>query len=257
MGNLVAEERKVVIPGEEVASGMDFLPSAGTFRDGEKIFASKLGLVEVRNRVVRVIPLKGAYVPLRGDLIIGIVTDIGFAGWTVDIGAAAPANLPVGESVRDRVDLLKSDLSRYFDLGDIITAKVLNVSKSRMVQLTMRDYGLKKLRDGRVIRLSPSKVPRLIGKKGSMVGMIKDYTSCDLNVGQNGYMWISGPVEGQLLAEKAIDLIEEFAHVSGLTDRIKNLFEQNVLKIPKRVMPVEEPQERRYEENYDEGESNE
>jgi len=240
MGNLLIEERKIVIPGEEIASGMDFLPSSGTFRDGEKILASKLGLVEVRNRVVRVIPLKGVYSPVRGDLLIGVIADVGFSGWPVDIGASAPVNLPVGEAVRDRVELLKSDISRYFDIGDIIVTKVMNVSKSRIVQLTMRDYGLKKLRGGRVIKLSPSKVPRLIGKKGSMVGMIKDYTNCDINVGQNGYVWISGPVEGQFLVEKAIDLIEEQAHISGLTDKIKTLFEKHGAKPSGRVQNYEE-----------------
>jgi exosome complex component RRP4 len=225
MGNLLIEERKIVVPGEEIAQGMDFLPSNGTFRDGESILASKLGIVEVRNRVIRVIPLRGHYAPVRGDLVIGIVADVGFSGWPVDIGAAANVNLPVGEAVRDRVDLIKSDLSRYFDSGDVIIAKVMNVPKARIIQLSMRDYGLRKLRGGRVIKMSPSKVPRLIGKKGSMVGMIKDYTGCDINVGQNGYVWISGTAENQLLADRAIMLIEEKAHMSGLTDKVKELFE--------------------------------
>jgi exosome complex component RRP4 len=245
MGNLLIEERKIVIPGEEIANGMDFLPSTGTFRDGENILASKLGIVEVRNRVIRVIPLKGGYVASREDVVIGTVTDIGFAGWTVDIGAAAPSNLPVGEAVRDKVELLKSDLSKYFDIGDVIVARIMNTSKSRMVQLSMRDYGLKKLRGGIILKLSPSKIPRLIGKKGSMVGMIKDYTGCEINVGQNGYIWINGPVDGQLLAERAINLVEEQAHISGLTDKIKKLFEESGAKPIKRApIPEELPPQR-------------
>ncbi|MCD6547604.1 MAG: RNA-binding protein [Nanoarchaeota archaeon] len=228
MGIILVKEKDIVIPGEKVASGMDFLPSIGTFREGEDIFASKLGLVEIRNRVIKVIPLKGYYMPKRGDTVIGIVTDIGFSGWTVDIGAPAEVNLPVGEALRERIELLKSDLSKYFDIDDVILAKVFNVTKSRIVQLTMKEYGLKKLRGGRVVRITPSKVPRLIGKGGSMVSMIKKYTKCEINVGQNGYVWINGPVDGQYLAEKAIQMIEQKAHISGLTDEVKNMLEEGV-----------------------------
>lgn len=237
MGQLVIQEKQIVIPGEEIATGMDFLPSSGTFRDGEGIYSNKLGVVEVQNRVIKVIPLAGVYMPNRGDLVIGMITDIGFSGWTVDIGAPAPANLPVGEAVRERVELLKAEISRYFDVEDILITKVMNVTKSRIVQLSMRDYGLRKIR-GRLLKLSPSKVPRLIGKKGSMVSMIKEYTRCEINVGQNGYICVSGPVEGQVLVENAINLIEAKAHTSGLTDKVKELLESSGAKPVKQASPV-------------------
>ena len=228
MSELLIKEKDIVIPGEEIAKGMDFLPSHGTFREGESIYANKLGLAEVRKHVIKVIPLKGKYMPQRGDTIVGVVTYIGFSGWDVNINAAHEGNLPVGEAVRERVELMRSDLSRYFDVGDIITANVFNVTKSRVIKLSMRDYGLRKLRGGRVISISPSKVPRLIGKSGSMVSMIKEHTKCDINVGQNGFVWINGPVDGQYLVEKAVELIEQKAHTSGLTDKVKEMLEKGV-----------------------------
>jgi len=230
MNELLVKEKEIVIPGEEIAKGMEFLPSVGTFREGESIYSKNLGIVEVRNHVLKVIPLRGKYMPKRGDTVIGVVTNIGFSGWTIDIGAPYDANLPVGEAVRDRVELLRSDLSRYFDIGDVIVSNVLNVTKSKIIQLSMRSQGLRKLNGGRILKISPSKVPRLIGKSGSMVIMIKNYTNCDINVGQNGYVWINGPLEGQFLAEKAINLIEEEAHLSGLTDKVKEMLEKEGVK---------------------------
>ena len=231
MGKLLIKEKEIVTPGEELAEGMDFLPSFGTFRDGENIYANRLGIMTVRNRVIKVIPLSGRYLPNVDDTIVGVVTDIGFSGWMVDIGANGPANLPVGEAVRERVDLLKSDLSRYFNIGDVVMAKIFNAAKSRMPQLSMRGYGLRKLRDGIIKKISPTKVPRLIGKGGSMVSLIKEYTKCSIYVGQNGYVLVSGPTDGIFLVEEAIDKIAENSHVSGLTDMIKEFLEKKSKKV--------------------------
>ena len=230
MSELLVNEKEIVIPGEEVAKGMDFLPSMGTFREGESVYAKKLGLLEVKQHVIRVVPLNGYYMPKRGDTIIGVITNTGFSGWTVDIGSPYDANLPVGESVRGRLELLRSDLSRYFDVGDIIVANIYNVTKSKIIQLSMREQGLRKLNGGRIITITPSKVPRLIGKSGSMIVMIKKYTNCDINVGQNGYIWVNGPLEGQYLVEKAVKLIEKEAHLSGLTDKVKEMLEKEGVK---------------------------
>jgi exosome complex component RRP4 len=228
MGNLLVQERTIVIPGEEIANGMDFLPSFGTFREGENIISNVLGILTVSNHVIKVIPLHGVYYPQREDTVIGVVIDVGFSGWTVDIGAPTPVNLPVGDAVRERVELLKAELTRYYAIGDIIVAKIGNVTKSRIVQLTMREPGLRTLQGGRIIKVSPQKIPRIIGKNGSMVSMIKDTTKCEINVGQNGYIWLNGPIEGQMLAEHALKIIEEKAHLSGLTDSIKELLEKGV-----------------------------
>lgn len=226
MGNLLVNEKNIVIPGEEIANGMDFLPSFGTYRDGESIIANRLGIVSVRNRVIKVIALNGVYMPQREDLVIGVVKDIGFSGWTVDIGTVNYVNLPVGEAVRDKVELLKSDISKFYEIGDILITKVMNVTKSRIVQLSMRDHGLRKLQGGIIVRVVPQKIPRIIGKQGSMVGMIKEYTKCEISVGQNGFIWINGPADKMHITKNAIKLIEEKAHISGLTDKVKEFLER-------------------------------
>src|SRR3989344_3786979 len=93
MGELCIAERTVVVPGQVLAKGMDFLPGYAVFRDGEELIATRVGIAEVRGRLVKITPLSGAYVPKRDDLIIGRVVDITFNGWRVDFGWAYEANL--------------------------------------------------------------------------------------------------------------------------------------------------------------------
>lgn len=67
-----------------------------------------------------------------------------------------------------------------------------------------------------------TRVPRIIGKKGSMITMLKKETGAQILVGQNGRVWISGKSrdEEAIIAE-AIRKIEAEAHTTGLTDRVR------------------------------------
>ena len=91
----------------------------------------------------------------------------------------------------------------------------------------MKGMGLQKLKGGRIISVASNKVPRIVGKEGSMVSMIKQETNCSILVGQNGLIWINGTPEGELLAVDSIRKIEEESHLSGLTDKIKEFLENN------------------------------
>ena len=66
-------EKTIVIPGEIIKEGEDYLPGEGTRREGKSIIASRFGLKDEQNRLVRVIPLSGVYIPRRGNLVIGSV----------------------------------------------------------------------------------------------------------------------------------------------------------------------------------------
>ncbi|MEM5778733.1 MAG: exosome complex RNA-binding protein Rrp4 [Candidatus Aenigmatarchaeota archaeon] len=221
---LLVNERQLVIPGEVLARGLDYLPSSGCYRVNNEIKAKLLGLIKLKDRFISIIPLGGVYIPKPGDGIIGLIEDMQTTIWIVDINSPYDAILPLGEAVGEYVDLSKTDISIYYDIGDLIYAKVLNVSKSKQVQLTMNDYRARKLIGGRVLTITPSKVPRLIGKEGSMIELIKNKTKCQIIVGQNGVVWIKGEKEG--LAAKAILMIENESHIIGLTDKITALLEK-------------------------------
>ena len=225
MSQLIVDEKNVVVPGEIIAQGMDYVPALGSFREGDKIVASQLGLVNLSGRLIKVIPLSGRYVPKKGDVVIGKVVEIGFSGWRVDIGWAFEANLSMKEASSDFIDK-KTDLTQYYTYGDIVAGQITYVFGSKIIDLTMKGPGLRKLKGGRLIKIIPSKVPRVIGKQGSMISMIKEKTNCRIIVGQNGLVWIQGDDnDNVMLAVDTIYKIEEEAHMSGLTDRIKNFLE--------------------------------
>src|SRR5919112_3654514 len=72
--------------------------------------------------------------------------------------------------------------------------------------------------------ISATRVPRLIGKRGSMIQTIEQATQTRVLIGQNGIVVVTGrTVDGIELAVKAIRMVEEEAHTSNLTQRIKVL----------------------------------
>ncbi|HLE06680.1 MAG TPA: exosome complex RNA-binding protein Rrp4 [Candidatus Nanoarchaeia archaeon] len=215
------QERKVVIPGETLATGMEYLPGHGTHRVNEEIRASWLGLSEYNGSVIKVIPLKGAYIPREGDRVIGVIADVSYSSWDVNVFGPANAMLGIGDASRSYIEL-GEDLTRYYDIGDYIYAEVSKVSKSMFIKINMKDKMFRKLNTGLTVKISPVKVPRIIGKKGSMVNLLKEETGCTFIVGQNGIVWIKGETRQQeLLALKAIKYVENNAHMSGLTDTMK------------------------------------
>jgi exosome complex component RRP4 len=119
--------------------------------------------------------------------------------------------------VREFIDTTKSDLSRFYNVKDVIYAKV-NHANAHTIQLSMQDPRARKFRSGRIVTMSPSKVPRLIGKEGSMINLIKDHAKCRINVGQNGIVWFEG--EREEVVVDAIKLIEREAAMGGLTDKV-------------------------------------
>ncbi len=215
------ENRAVVIPGQELANGMDYLPGEHTYREGDKIFAKILGLANVAGRVIKVTPLAGPYQPKVGDKIIGQVTDITMSGWRIWTNTAYSAMLNVKDAT-NRFIRRDEDLSKIFAIGDFVVAKITKVTSQNLIDLTMRDPELFKVNGGRVIRINSQKVPRVIGKQGSMVGLIKRYTRCDITVGQNGVILVRGrEVDNELLAEQAVKLVAQKAHTSGLTEQVE------------------------------------
>lgn len=220
--NKGGNNKQVVVPGETIARGMDMLPGDGAFRQGEEIRANVLGLADVKGRLVKVIPLAGRYIPKEGDVIIGVVDGIRFSNWSIEINSPYGGTMPIAEASESYLDTKRNDMSDYFAAGDTILAKISMVDNRMNINVSMRGPGLQKLVGGHVFEIAPSKVPRVIGKSGSMVRAIKDATGCSLFVGQNGRVWLKGPgKEKEALAIQTIKRIEAEAHLSGLTDRIR------------------------------------
>lgn len=217
-------KRKVVVPGEEIISGEDFLPGEGARRVGSKILADRFGLAEKSGRVVKVIPIFGAFVPRKSNIIIGRVTDINFAGWSIDIDSASGAFLPLDECPRF---INRSEMDQFLAIGDVIAAKIWGV-KSKGIDLSLKGRGLGKLEGGFIFRIIPARVPRVIGKEGSMISLIKEKTNCNITVGQNGWIWIKGEsLDDQIKARNAIEFVSDKVYLGGLTEKMEEWFEKN------------------------------
>ncbi|MFQ5474808.1 MAG: exosome complex RNA-binding protein Rrp4 [Candidatus Nanoarchaeia archaeon] len=226
MSELKIQDKTIAVPGEVLATGMDYLPSFGTYRAGDDILASRLGLVTIDGKVIKIVPVSGRYLPKRNDVIITKVTEILMSGWRVDTNSAYSAVLPLRDASSEFI-ARGADLSKFFDIGDYMMAKVTNVTSQNLVDISMKGPGLRKLRGGRIIEVNTNKVPRIIGKQGSMVSLIKQHTGCSILVGQNGLVWMHGPdPQKELLAIEVIKKIEKESHLSGLTDRVKDYLEK-------------------------------
>jgi exosome complex component RRP4 len=203
--------RKIVLPGDLLATN----PKAagyGTYVEDGKVYSKVLGLLE-KGDTVKVIPLKGKYIPSTGDVVIGIVREVAPNGWVVDINSPYQAFLPVEkESMRK--------INEILDLGDVVIAKVLGVDPRIKVTLTMKDKICRAIKFGRIVAINPARVPRVIGKKGSMIKTLRSKLGIQIIVGQNGLIWLGGDRKDVSIAEEAIYIIEEEAHTDGLTDRI-------------------------------------
>ena len=217
-------KRKLVIPGEVIAEGENYLPGNGSERKGSKIYSLKYGLLEESNNLVRVIPLSGTYQPKRGNVVIGIIKDITFNGWVVDIGSPEKAFLSLSEFPGY---INKNRLEEVLDIGDIIVTKIWALNK-RGVDLTMKSKGLTRIDRGILVKINSNRVPRVIGKEGSMIKLIKERTGCNIQVGQNGLIWIRGKdIEDELYAKKIILFVNQRSFTDGLTEEVKDWFDKN------------------------------
>ena len=121
------------------------------------------------------------------------------------------------------VDVHRMDISRFFDVGDVIFCKISKVTKDKTVRVSMRSLGARKLYGGSITKVKPTKVPRIIGKGGSMINLIKNKTGCSVYVGKNGVVWIRGDKKNKAI--EAILTIERESHTVGLTDKIEKMLE--------------------------------
>jgi len=221
--------REVVVPGD-LLDDSGLRPGNGTYVLDGKIYASRLGVKNVFSGTVNIIPLRGRYVPTPGDMVLGMIADIGPSNWLVDINSPYPAPLHVSE-VPWKVEF--GDTSRFLKIGDTVMVKILMVDESMKIQVTMNDSGLRKLEGGQITEIAHSKVSRVIGKSGSMIQMIKNMTDCRIFVGQNGRIWVDGERDNTTVAVDAIKMIEKEAQTNNLTERVKEF-------IGSKIIPEEE-----------------
>ena len=194
--------------------------------EGDKILATVIGLSDVHDGSVRVIPLTGGYYPKDDDLVIGKIVSHSAMSWEVDINSCYAGMLPATDVFGRDFSSHSDDLTAKLGNGDLIVARIVNADKTRDPLLTISGRELGKIDSGELVNISPSKVARLIGKRGSMIQTIESGTHAQITIGQNGLIVVSCEnSDGLLKAIKAIELVDEKAHIANLTDQINDMLE--------------------------------
>jgi exosome complex component RRP4 len=259
--------REVVTPGQVLgARSKDLLSGFGTVTTPQgNIISLYVGFLQKRGNYMNVVPFKGRYIPRVGDKVIAKVVDKNVVLWKLDINAPYIGILRPGDAgegdrgqrpdrggpggpgpggpgasgdapqVRRRFDRggKKEDTSQ-FRVGDMIIAKVLRFDRTTEPALTTVGPDLGPIRGGFMIEISVPKIPRLIGKGGSMIKLLNTLTGCRIFVAQNGVVWIKGRrIEEERVLIKAVRKIENEAHTIGLTDRVKEFVENEMKKLKK------------------------
>jgi exosome complex component RRP4 len=226
------EKREIVIPGELISQGDEMLPGDWTMKSEEGIIATRLGIVEKFDKIIKIIPITGVYIPRRGNVVIGEIKDINFNGWMVEIGGPYSAFLNLKE-VPGFVE--ESEMENVYGIGDLIVTKIFNVKRTSVdLSMKQREGGLGKIKDGLIVKVNPHRVPRVIGKEGSMIKVIRDATGCSITVGQNGLIWVRGDnIDNKLFAKKAIEFVVENTISEGLTEKVEKWLSENKTKFLK------------------------
>ena len=202
-------DTRIIAPGEEVSRDARNIP--GCYVANGKTYAAVVSLL----REGRVVPLKGLYVPVSGDYVVGIVTEARFSGYLVELHSPYEGNISSRETREE------------FKLGDVVSAKIAEVNEVNEAILVQP----RTISGGTIIEIDAVKIPRVIGRSGSMLQMITDFSGTELFVGKNGRIYLRG---GDVaLAGQAINKIAAEAHTSGLTDRVKAFLESESGKSPK------------------------
>lgn len=218
------KDRDLVMPGDLL--GENARPGKNTYVRDRKVYAAVVGMVHREGSYISVVALNGSiYIPSADDQVIGIVEWVKPTSWSVDIGQPYRGILPyVPPRTRYRE---KVKLSDVLNVGDCVFVKVNDISRDAAF-LSTEGMGSVKLEKGTLMEISPVKVPRILGKKQSMLDNLKK-TGAEIIVGQNGRIWIYHKDKRIVdIVKKAIEKISAESHVPGLTDRIKMFIEKEM-----------------------------
>ena len=219
-------ENQFVLPGDVIVTG-DYRPAQNVILEGNRLMSTATGFSEIKDDLVTVTPLTGLYTPKTDDLVIGKIVSHNALSWEVDINSYYSGILTASDIFGKDYSPSRDDLSLKLIIGDIILARIVN-SDSKRPLITINGQNLGKIDDGELIKISPAKVPRLIGKHGSMIQSIEESTGASITIGQNGWVIFKSDnpisLKNAIASIKMADLI---LHDDNLEEKIQNMLDEN------------------------------
>ncbi len=143
-------EKKIVIPGEEIATTEEFLVGEGTYESKGRIFSSFLGTVKLdaSEKVATVEPLNPLVTLNTGDIVIARVTDVKNSMVLADVVRVEGRERNVSGETMGSIHISKisqgytEDVWREYRIGDIIRAQVEQVKPSLQLFTGREDLGV-------------------------------------------------------------------------------------------------------------------
>ena len=219
-------QEQFVLPGDIIVTG-DYQPEQNVILEGDRLMSTAIGFSEIKDDLVTVTPLTGLYTPKTDDLVIGKIVSHNALSWEVDINSYYPGILTAFDIFGKDYSASRDDLSLKLNTADIILARIANVN-SRDPLLTIAGENLGKIDSGELIKISPSKIPRLIGKHGSMIQTIEASTNTSITVGQNGLIIFkydnSTGLKNAIASIKMIAMTYEDANIE---EKVQNILNEN------------------------------
>ena len=219
-------QEQFVLPGDIIVTG-DYQPEQNVILEGDRLMSTAIGFSEIKDDLVTVTPLTGLYTPKTDDLVVGKIVSHNALSWEVNINSYYPGILTAFDIFGKDYSASRDDLSLKLNTGDIILARIANVN-SRDPLITITGENLGKIDSGELVKISPAKIPRLIGKHGSMIQTIEGSTNATITVGQNGLIILKcDNSAGLKKAIASIKMIGMIQYDVNIEDKIQNILDEN------------------------------
>jgi len=216
-------ENQFVLPGDVIVTG-DYRPEQNVILEGNRLMSTATGFSEIKDDLVTVTPLTGLYTPKTDDLVIGKIVSHNALSWEVDINSYYSGILTASDIFGKDYSPSRDDLSLKLKTGDIILARIANVN-SRDPLITIIGENLGKIDSGELIKISPTKIPRLTG---SVIQTIEASTNATITVGQNGLIILKcDNSTGLKKSIASIKMIGMAQHDANLEEKIQKFLDEN------------------------------
>ena len=219
-------ENQFVLPGDVIVTG-DYRPEQNVILEGNRLMSTATGFSEIKDDLVTVTPLTGLYTPKTDDLVIGKIVSHNALSWEVDINSYYSGILTASDIFGKDYSPSRDDLSLKLNTGDIILARIANVN-SRDPLITIIGENLGKIASGELVKISPTKISRLIGKHSSRIQTIEASTNATITVGQNGLIILKcDDSTGLKKAIATIKMIGVTHSNANLEEKIQNILDED------------------------------
>ena len=219
-------KKRYVLPGDVITTAPLRL-HGNVALEGKRILSTAIGLSDVSYDSVRVISLSGIYLPKVDDLVIGLIKYIHGNSWFADINSCYEGMLLAKDVFGRGSNATLGEMKASLDKSDLILARIANCDRTREPLLSISGQNLGKIDSGELVKISPTKIPRLIGKHGSMIQTIESSTNATITIGQNGLIVLKcDDSAGLKKAVESIKMMDKALHNTNLEEKIQNILDE-------------------------------